>query len=152
MNLIRGYIQSRIVYLLMNLNITPRHIYFSRHGESVNNVLGKIGGDANLSPAGWTHDTLFLLILYKYYLGWTYSELLPSKFDSISYDSLKIPVTGCSKVNTENTSTSLSNIAMAQMKLVPSDMTHEDSPSSFRLPPTPTTEREKVTVWVRYSF
>lgn len=36
----------------MNLNITPRHIYFSRHGESLNNVDGKIGGDTNLSPAG----------------------------------------------------------------------------------------------------
>ncbi|KAJ3105011.1 Fructose-2,6-bisphosphatase [Phlyctochytrium planicorne] len=49
---IRGYIQSRIVYFLMNLNITPRCIYFSRHGESMFNVEGKIGGDANLSPRG----------------------------------------------------------------------------------------------------
>ncbi|KAJ3220016.1 Fructose-2,6-bisphosphatase [Dinochytrium kinnereticum] len=51
-NKIRGYIQSRIVYFLMNLNITPRCIYFSRHGESMFNVDGKIGGDSNLSPRG----------------------------------------------------------------------------------------------------
>lgn len=45
----------------MNLNITPRSIYFSRHGESIFNVQGKIGGtllfilkigDSMLSPRG----------------------------------------------------------------------------------------------------
>ncbi|KAJ3100630.1 Fructose-2,6-bisphosphatase, partial [Phlyctochytrium bullatum] len=51
-NKVRGYIQSRIVYFLMNLNITPRCIYFSRHGESAFNVEGKIGGDSDLSPRG----------------------------------------------------------------------------------------------------
>ena len=57
----RGYLESRIVYFLMNLNITPRSIYFSRHGESIFNVQGKIGGlifvvsflgDSRLSPRG----------------------------------------------------------------------------------------------------
>jgi len=47
-----GHIQSRIVYYLMNIHITPRTIYFSRHGESEHNVLGRIGGDAPLSPNG----------------------------------------------------------------------------------------------------
>ncbi|KAI8809590.1 histidine phosphatase superfamily [Cladochytrium replicatum] len=51
-NKIQGYLQSRIVYFLMNLNITPRHIYFSRHGESMYNVEGKLGGDSDLSPRG----------------------------------------------------------------------------------------------------
>ncbi|KAJ3196047.1 Fructose-2,6-bisphosphatase [Irineochytrium annulatum] len=51
-NKIRGYIQSRVVYFLMNLNITPRCIYFSRHGESMFNLEGKIGGDSSLSPRG----------------------------------------------------------------------------------------------------
>ncbi|KAJ3125751.1 Fructose-2,6-bisphosphatase [Physocladia obscura] len=56
-NNVRGYIQSRIVYFLMNLNITPRCVYFSRHGESMYNVAGKIGGDADLSPRGWQYAT-----------------------------------------------------------------------------------------------
>ncbi|KAJ3415760.1 Fructose-2,6-bisphosphatase [Chytridiales sp. JEL 0842] len=51
-NKVKGYIQSRIVFFLTNLNITPRSIYFSRHGESMFNVEGKIGGDADLSPQG----------------------------------------------------------------------------------------------------
>ena len=37
---------------LMNLHITPRSIFLSRHGESQYNVEGKIGGDAPLSQHG----------------------------------------------------------------------------------------------------
>ncbi|KAI8377609.1 6-phosphofructo-2-kinase-domain-containing protein [Radiomyces spectabilis] len=51
-NMIQGYLESRIVYYLMNLHIAPRKIYFSRHGESQYNVAGKIGGDSYLSPRG----------------------------------------------------------------------------------------------------
>ncbi|KAF9560296.1 Fructose-2,6-bisphosphatase [Mortierella alpina] len=49
---IQGYIQSRIVYYLMNLHIKPRNIYFSRHGESLYNVMGLLGGDSDLSARG----------------------------------------------------------------------------------------------------
>ena len=49
---VRGYIQSRIVYFLMNLNTTPRSFFFSRHGESLFNVQQRIGGDTSLSPRG----------------------------------------------------------------------------------------------------
>lgn len=51
-NMIRGYLESRIVYYLMNLHTAPRKIYMSRHGESQFNVQGKIGGDSALSPRG----------------------------------------------------------------------------------------------------
>jgi broad specificity phosphatase PhoE len=59
------YWQSRIAYYLMNLHISPRTIYFCRHGESENNMQGKIGGDSDLSPHGlqfaqllpkWIHE------------------------------------------------------------------------------------------------
>ena len=36
----------------MNIHITPRTIYLTRHGESEFNVAGKIGGDSNLSERG----------------------------------------------------------------------------------------------------
>ncbi|KAF8484392.1 bifunctional 6-phosphofructo-2-kinase/fructose-2,6-bisphosphate 2-phosphatase [Gautieria morchelliformis] len=49
---IHGYLQSRIAFYLMNLHIKPRSIFFSRHGESVYNVQGKIGGDSPLSVRG----------------------------------------------------------------------------------------------------
>ncbi len=51
-NCIQGHIQSRIVYYLMNIHVTPRSIYLSRHGESELNLLGRIGGDSGLSPRG----------------------------------------------------------------------------------------------------
>lgn len=43
-----GHIQSRIVYYLMNIHIVPRTIYLTRHGESEQNLEGRIGGDADL--------------------------------------------------------------------------------------------------------
>jgi 6-phosphofructo-2-kinase/fructose-2,6-biphosphatase 2 len=51
-NRIDGYLQSRIAFYLMNLHLTPRSIYFTRHGESQYNVDGQIGGDAPLSTQG----------------------------------------------------------------------------------------------------
>ncbi|KAI0202519.1 6-phosphofructo-2-kinase [Astrocystis sublimbata] len=51
-NRIRDYLQSRVVYYLMNLHIRPRSIWLSRHGESMYNLSGRIGGDAELSPRG----------------------------------------------------------------------------------------------------
>ena len=51
-NKLADYLQSRVVYFLMNLHIKPRSIWISRHGESQYNLTGRIGGDANLSPRG----------------------------------------------------------------------------------------------------
>lgn len=51
-NNITGHLQSRVVYYLMNIHIMPRTIYLTRHGESELNLVGKIGGNANLSSSG----------------------------------------------------------------------------------------------------
>jgi len=48
-------LQSRVAFYLMNLHLKPRSIYLSRHGESIYNVEGKIGGDSDLSPRGWDY-------------------------------------------------------------------------------------------------
>ncbi|KAJ9109242.1 hypothetical protein QFC21_000571 [Naganishia friedmannii] len=52
MNKIDSYLQSRIAFYLMNLHLKPRSIYLSRHGESMHNVGGMIGGDSPISPRG----------------------------------------------------------------------------------------------------
>jgi broad specificity phosphatase PhoE/predicted kinase len=52
LNKVPGYLPGRLVPLLINLHITPRPIWLTRHGESAFNVLGIIGGDADLSPRG----------------------------------------------------------------------------------------------------
>uniref|UniRef100_A0A8C5CEU6 6-phosphofructo-2-kinase/fructose-2,6-biphosphatase 4b n=1 Tax=Gadus morhua TaxID=8049 RepID=A0A8C5CEU6_GADMO len=51
-NRVLDHIQSRIVYYLMNIHITPRSIYLCRHGESDLNIQGRIGGDSGLSDRG----------------------------------------------------------------------------------------------------
>ncbi|XP_061634207.1 6-phosphofructo-2-kinase/fructose-2,6-bisphosphatase 1-like isoform X2 [Phyllopteryx taeniolatus] len=51
-NRVQDHIQSRIVYYLMNIHVTPRSIYLCRHGESELNLVGRIGGDSGLSARG----------------------------------------------------------------------------------------------------
>ncbi|EFP94136.2 fructose-2,6-bisphosphatase [Puccinia graminis f. sp. tritici CRL 75-36-700-3] len=51
-NRIDNYLASRVAFYLMNLHISPRSIFFTRHGESQYNVEGKIGGDSQLSERG----------------------------------------------------------------------------------------------------
>ena len=36
----------------MNIHLVPRTIYLTRHGESLNNLAGRIGGDSDLSSRG----------------------------------------------------------------------------------------------------
>lgn len=55
LNRIESYLESRIVYYVMNLHIKPRQIWLSRHGESEFNLTGQIGGDANLLERGWQY-------------------------------------------------------------------------------------------------
>ncbi|XP_058259076.1 6-phosphofructo-2-kinase/fructose-2,6-bisphosphatase 4b isoform X2 [Hemibagrus wyckioides] len=61
-NRVMDHIQSRIVYYLMNIHITPRSIYLCRHGESELNIRGRIGGDSGLS----SHGKQFAVCLGKF--------------------------------------------------------------------------------------
>ena len=49
---IRGFLSAQTVYYLLNFNLAPRQIWITRHGESIDNVNGKIGGDSDLSNGG----------------------------------------------------------------------------------------------------
>ena len=49
---IRGFLSAQTVYYLLNFNLSPRQIWITRHGESMDNVNGKIGGDSDLSENG----------------------------------------------------------------------------------------------------
>ncbi|XP_031271770.1 6-phosphofructo-2-kinase/fructose-2,6-bisphosphatase isoform X2 [Pistacia vera] len=51
-NNISGYLPGRIVFFLVNTHLTPRPILLTRHGESRDNVRGRIGGDNVLSDKG----------------------------------------------------------------------------------------------------
>ena len=47
-----GFLSSQVVYYLLNFNLSPRQIWITRHGESMDNVSGKIGGDSDLTENG----------------------------------------------------------------------------------------------------
>lgn len=47
-----GFLSSQVVYYLLNFNLSPRQIWITRHGESRDNQLGRIGGDSELSENG----------------------------------------------------------------------------------------------------
>ncbi|KAI8968439.1 6-phosphofructo-2-kinase-domain-containing protein [Mycotypha africana] len=49
---ISGYLSGQCVFYLMNFNLAERQIFVTRHGESEDNLTGRIGGDAPLSTLG----------------------------------------------------------------------------------------------------
>jgi 6-phosphofructo-2-kinase len=42
---------------LTTFNLAPRQIFITRHGESEDNTLGKIGGNSNITPRGKAYST-----------------------------------------------------------------------------------------------
>ena len=60
---IDGYIQSKVLSYIMNLQIYPRPIYLTRHGESLFNLDDRIGGDSDLSEGGIEYSKLLNEIL-----------------------------------------------------------------------------------------
>jgi broad specificity phosphatase PhoE len=52
LNRIRGYLPARLAPLLIDMHVTPRPIFLTRHGESSFNEKGILGGDSELSARG----------------------------------------------------------------------------------------------------
>jgi broad specificity phosphatase PhoE len=55
------------MFFCANLHITPRPIWFTRHGESEYNVQGRIGGDSGLSPRGVAYSHRLAAFLNNLY-------------------------------------------------------------------------------------
>ena len=49
---IKGFLMAQANYYLLNFNLAPRQIWITRHGLSMDNISGKIGGDSDLAPEG----------------------------------------------------------------------------------------------------
>lgn len=49
---INGFLSSQICYYFLNFNLEKRLIFVARHGESVDNTLGKMGGDSSITEKG----------------------------------------------------------------------------------------------------
>nr|POF17586.1 putative 6-phosphofructo-2-kinase pb17e12.14c [Quercus suber] len=49
---VKGFLSAQANYYLLNFNLAPRQIWITRHGLSLDNISGKIGGDSELAPEG----------------------------------------------------------------------------------------------------
>jgi 6-phosphofructo-2-kinase len=54
---LQGFLASGIASYLSTFNLSPRQIWITRHGESEDNVAGKIGGDSCLTENGQHYGT-----------------------------------------------------------------------------------------------
>ncbi|EGV66531.1 bifunctional 6-phosphofructo-2-kinase/fructose-2,6-bisphosphate 2-phosphatase [Yamadazyma tenuis ATCC 10573] len=49
---VQGFLASQTIYFLLNFNLCERQIWITRHGESVDNLSGRIGGNSPLTKRG----------------------------------------------------------------------------------------------------
>jgi 6-phosphofructo-2-kinase len=59
---LQGFLTGTIASYLSTFNTSPRQIWITRHGQSYDNILGKIGGDSDLTEEGVHYATA----LYKF--------------------------------------------------------------------------------------
>ncbi|KAI0882484.1 bifunctional 6-phosphofructo-2-kinase/fructose-2,6-bisphosphate 2-phosphatase [Annulohypoxylon maeteangense] len=57
-----GFLSSGIAHYLSSFNLSPRQIWLTRHGQSADNQLGKIGGNSELTDRGHQYS----VVLYKF--------------------------------------------------------------------------------------
>ncbi|KAI4224229.1 MAG: hypothetical protein L6R36_004827 [Xanthoria steineri] len=67
---IRGFLSAQTVYYLLNFNLSPRQIWITRHGESYDNLSGKIGGDSDLSPTGLAYASALTRFIHSERKAW----------------------------------------------------------------------------------
>ncbi|KAI5458003.1 6-phosphofructo-2-kinase-domain-containing protein [Mariannaea sp. PMI_226] len=63
---LKGFLSNGISHYLASFNLAPRQIWITRHGQSVDNELGKLGGDSPLTERGHYYGlALHRFITYK---------------------------------------------------------------------------------------
>lgn len=67
---IKGFLAGQAVYYLLNFNLAPRMIWITRHGESTDNLAGKIGGDSDLSENGQKYAKAMTRFIDKQRTEW----------------------------------------------------------------------------------
>jgi len=76
---IKGFLSAQAVYYLLNFNLAPRQIWITRHGQSMDNVNGKIGGDSHLSQLGVRYARGLHKFVASERLAWELRELQKEK-------------------------------------------------------------------------
>ncbi|KAF2688768.1 bifunctional 6-phosphofructo-2-kinase/fructose-2,6-bisphosphate 2-phosphatase [Lentithecium fluviatile CBS 122367] len=67
---VKGFLAGQAVYYLLNFNLAPRMIWITRHGESLDNIAGRIGGDSDLSENGQKYAKAMTRFVDKQRKAW----------------------------------------------------------------------------------
>jgi len=63
---LKGFLSASIAGYLTTFNLSPRQIWITRHGQSEDNIIGKIGGNSPLTSRGQAFsEALYRFITYK---------------------------------------------------------------------------------------
>ncbi|TPX11009.1 uncharacterized protein E0L32_008046 [Thyridium curvatum] len=63
---LKGFLSGGIASYLTTFNLSPRQIWITRHGQSMDNVAGKLGGDSPLTERGHYYgQALYNFITFK---------------------------------------------------------------------------------------
>ncbi|KAI8943997.1 6-phosphofructo-2-kinase-domain-containing protein [Xylaria longipes] len=63
---LEGFLSTGIATYLSSFNLSPRQIWITRHGQSIDNHLGKIGGNSELTDRGYDYSkVLYNFITHK---------------------------------------------------------------------------------------
>lgn len=94
---IKGFIPSQIIYYFLNFNLSKRLTFIARHGESTDNINGRIGGDAPLTERGRKFSKALIKFIElkrkEFYQKQVkeYNEKLHSEYYADSQDELEPP-------------------------------------------------------------
>lgn len=80
---LKGFLTGGIASYLTTFNLAPRQIWITRHGKSIDNVLGKLGGNSDITQEGREYGRVLYNFISQKKHEWTVeqkSKLLASHF------------------------------------------------------------------------
>ncbi|KAJ8119289.1 hypothetical protein ONZ43_g3726 [Nemania bipapillata] len=67
---LEGFLSTGIATYLSSFNLSPRQIWITRHGQSIDNHFGKIGGDSELTDRGHVYSHVLYNFITKKRKEW----------------------------------------------------------------------------------
>lgn len=85
----KSFLTSNIAHYLNTFNLAPRQIWITRHGQSLDNLVQKLGGDSDITPKGKMYGRVLYNFISKKRQEWIVEQkdkILSSSFPPKSGD------------------------------------------------------------------
>jgi len=69
-----GFLAGGIASYLSTFNLSPRQIWITRHGKSLDNQVGRLGGNSELTDAGVAYSKVLYEFVTKKRVEWEYDQ------------------------------------------------------------------------------